>query len=142
LPANTIAWSYYVGVDQVGVDCYDRAARELSRSGDPMTNSNTGYNPLAALALGKNCYLSHGTLGEDIDYVITDNLNANAYLRGQPYNYFKKGKVLNDYAMMSSPKAGNLTVCLRNDNAVTGVTVLIKVTAISISSTTEPYLKD
>lgn len=155
LPSNTISWSYYIGVDQAGQQAYDKASKELMTNAAPIISKLAGYSPLAALALGATSYLSQIQGGEDIDFYIVPNENVNLFLNNQPFNYIKKGKVINDFSRMD-PINGTLHVCLSNDNAVTGVTVLIKITAVqanqiwetkpvrkmNITSKQEMYLKN
>ncbi len=132
LPPNTISWSYYVGVDQAGQQAYDNASKQLAQKATPLVSKIPGYGPLAALALGGVSYLSTLQSGEDIDFYIVEGNNVNLFLAGQQFYYLKKGKVINDYSRMTSPLKGNYHVCLSNDNAITGVTVSVKITAISL----------
>lgn len=156
LPANTVAWSYYIGVDQAGQQAYENATRELTRNAAPIISKIPGYGPLAALALGGACYLSQLQAGEDIDFYIVEGENVNLFRSGQAFIYIKKGKVINDFAKMNTRYRGNYHVCLLNDNAITGVVVTVKITAIvvtqewsirpvkkiQVSSRQEAYLKN
>jgi hypothetical protein len=155
LPDNTIAWSYYLGVDQAGQEIFESATKELSSKAAPLLTKIPGYGPMAALALGGISYLTQLQSGEDIDFYIVDNNNVNLFSTGQQFSYFKKGKVINDYSKMTAPLKGMYHVCLANDNAVTGVQVTIKITAIivtqqwgnrpvkrmHVATRQEPYLK-
>jgi hypothetical protein len=142
LPLNTVAWSYYIGVDQGGQENFNNAAKELASKATPLFSSIPGFGPLAALALGGTSYLSQLQSGEDIDYAFTDNINANLFQNGKSFRHFKSGKVINDFSRMTAPNQGTIFICLSNDNAVTGVTVTVKITAISVSTREEPYLKE
>jgi len=133
LPENTIAWSYYIGVNQAGKQVFENAAKELSKSLSPLLLRMPEYGPMAALALGGVSYLSQIQSGEDIDFYIVDNNNVNLFLTNQSFNYIKKGKVENDYSKMASPLNGMYNMCLLNDNAVLGVDVLVKITAIIVN---------
>ncbi len=88
---------------------------------------------MAALALGGISYLSQLQAGEDIDYCIVSSENINLLKTGQPYNYYKKGKVINDFSQMKTNFKGQYFIYLSNDNAITGVTVAVKVTAIVVT---------
>lgn len=132
LPANTVAWSYYIGVDQTGQLAYEAAAKQLSSDATPLVSQIPGYGPLAALALGSVSYLTALQSGEDIDFYIVEGNNVNLFLTGQPFYYIKKGKVINDFSRMLTPLNGSYHFCLSNDNAVTGVTVTVKITAIIV----------
>ena len=133
LPVNTVAWSYYIGVDQAGQQAFQNATKELSYRAAPLIAKIPGYGPLAALALGSTSYLSTIQSGEDIDFYIVDGNNVNLFLSGQQFYYIKKGKVINDYSRMLAPLSGSYHVCLSNDNAFTGVAVAVKITAVVIN---------
>jgi hypothetical protein len=133
LPNNTIAWSYYIGVDQAGQQAYQSASKELSLMAGPLVSKIPGYGPLAALALNSVSYLSVIQTGEDIDYYFVEGNNVNLFLAGAQFYYIKKGKVINDYSRMLAPLSGSYHVCLSNDNAITGVTVAVKITAIVVN---------
>lgn len=133
LPANTVAWSYYIGVDQAGTQSYQKATNELAGKAGPLISKIPGYGPLAALALGGVSYLSQIQGGEDIDFYFVDNDNVNLFAAGQAFSYVKKGKVINDFSKMTSPLRGMYHVCLLNDNALTGVEVAVKITAIIVN---------
>ncbi len=133
LPANTVAWSYYIGVDQAGQQVYEKATKELAANAAPIIAKIPGYGPMAALALGGVSYLSQLQAGEDIDFYIVDGNNINLFKSGQPFNYLKKGKIINDFSKMTTNYKGQHIIYFSNDNAVTGVTVAVKVTAIEVS---------
>lgn len=133
LPDNTVAWSYYIGVNQEGQQAFQKATTELSSKAAPLVAKIPGYGPLAALALGSASYLSQIQGGEDIDFYVVDNDNVNLFSEGGAFSYFKKGKVINDFSKMTSPLKGMYHVCLSNDNAVTGVEVAVKITAIVVN---------
>lgn len=133
LPENTVAWSYYIGVDQAGQEVYEKATQQLARHAAPMLARIPGYGPLAALALEGASYLSQLQSGEDIDFYIVEGDNVTNFLNGQQFSYIKNGKVINDYSSMKTNFKGNYYVCLYNDNAITGVTVAVKIHAIVVN---------
>lgn len=133
LPANTVAWSYYVGVDQAGQRAFEQASAELAKSAGPLISRIPGYGPLASVALGGMSYIAQLQTGEDIDYYICDGTNSNLFLNGQQFHYIKKGKVINDYSRMTNNLWGTFHFCLLNDNAITGVQVTVKVTAVAVT---------
>jgi len=156
LPNNTVAWSYYLGVDQSGQEAYEKAAKELAEKAAPIVSKFPAYGPLAALALGSTSYITRLQQGEDIDFYIVEGDNVNLVYSGQEFYYLKKGKVINDFARMKAPLKGILHFCFSNDNAVTGVLVTVKVVAVTVkvnwgtrqvkrfkvNTWQEPYLKD
>ncbi len=133
LPPNTKVWSYYIGVDQSGQQAYQKAVKDLSELASPIVKLLTKSNPLACLALGLPNYLAVAQSGEDIDYYIVVNENANLFRSGQQFYSIKRGKVINAFSRVDQVSTDNFHVCLSNDNAVTGVTVSVKVTAIVIT---------
>ena len=155
LPQNTVTWSYYVGVDQAGQEAYEQASKELSIHVAPGVAKIPGYGPLAALALGSVHYISRLQKGEDVEYYLVEGDNYSLFNNDQPFHYIKKGKVINDFSLMTTTLKGTYHFCLLNDNAVMGINVVVKVTAIvvtenwgtrnvqkmKISSIQKPYLK-
>lgn len=135
LPENTVAWSYYIGVDQEGQDAYARAVRSFASSASPLVSRLPGYGPLIALALNGVSFFTQLQKGEDIDYYICTGNNASLFLNGDPFYSIKKGKVLNDFSQMTTPLSGMYHFCFYNDNAVTGVTVTVKILAVSVTET-------
>lgn len=129
LPDNTIAWSYYIGVDQSGQQAYENATKQLASNATPLV----GTNPLAALTLNLTSYLPRLQSGEDIDYYLTPIESINLFAAGRAFKYYKTGKVINDFAKMD-PIPGNLSFCFFNDNAITAVAVMIKVTAVQVNN--------
>lgn len=133
LPANTKYWSYYIGVDQSGQQAYKNATEQLTKFATPIVSRIPGYGPTAALALGLTSYITQIQNGEDIDYYLVTNNNAQLFNAGQAFYYVKKGKVINDFSRLEGYSQDTYFICLSNDNAVTGVSVMIKVTAIVIT---------
>lgn len=132
LPENCVAWSYYIGVDQAGQGAYEDATRELAEHSSPILSQIPGYGPLGALALGAVSYLTILQRGEDIDFWILDQENMSHYQNGNQSYSLKNGKVINAFSKMLSPLSGTLYFCLRNDNAIDGVSVSVKVTAVCV----------
>jgi len=133
LPNNTVSWSYYVGVDQAGQQAYEDATKLLAKNASPILLRMPGIGPLAALALGGSSYIAQLQKGEDIDFWIVNNANIDLFKAGQPFYAIKKGKVINDFSKMNSPLSGTLHMCLSNDNAITGVNVNVRITAIIVN---------
>ena len=133
LPENTVAWSYYIGVNQAGQKAYQAAAKLLATKAGPIISKIPGYGPAAALALGGISYLTLIQSGEDIDYYLVSGNNRNLFLTNKAFKYIKKGKVINDFSQMLTPLKGSYHICLLNDNAITGVTVAVKITAITVT---------
>ncbi|MEO5643132.1 MAG: hypothetical protein ABIQ40_12455 [Bacteroidia bacterium] len=135
LPANTVSWSYYVGVGQEGIQAFARATANLSKSAGPALLKMPGYGPLAALALGGASFLASIQSGENVNYyLVQGSVNANGFTAGTQYSYYKKANVINDFSKMD-PIPGNLYFCFYNDNYSKGIDVTVKVTAITVTKT-------
>jgi hypothetical protein len=131
LPENTIAWSYYIGVSQQGVDAFDDATQNFANSAAPIL-AKTG-DPLAALAVCGVCYFTKIESGDAINYYILNGENVNLFSSGQDFHHIKKGYVINDFSKMEQPLAGTYYVCLVNDNLIMPDQVLVKVTAVCLN---------
>lgn len=134
-PKNTVASSYYIGVDQAGQDAFDEAGKLLSSKSGAMISKIPGYGPLAALALGGVSFLSALQVGEDVDYyLVTGAENSNLFEVDKAFYYQKKGKVINDFARMEKPMNADYFFCFSNDNAIQGITVTVKIVAIVVNN--------
>lgn len=133
LPEKTVSWSYYIGVDQSGQEAYEKATRNLASKAGPILSRIPGYGPMAALALGGASFLTVAQSGEDIDFYLLHGDNGKLYQAGKKFSYIKKGKIINDFSRMTDVQKGQYYVCLSNDNALIGVTVAVKITAVLIS---------
>ncbi|MDA9256222.1 hypothetical protein N9P28_02960 [Schleiferiaceae bacterium] len=134
LPENTVKWSYYIGVDQGGEEAYGAASDELTKSGMALIGS---IDPLIGLAITGVSSFAALSKGEDIEYSIVEGNNANLFLQGSAYQGLRRAKVLNDASVMSKVTKRPISFCLINDNALTGVDVLVKVSAICVDRKTE-----
>lgn len=134
LPRNTISWSYYIGVDQAGQQVYENASKEVVSKSSPLITSLVGSNPLGALAMGLTSYLTqlHTSSGEAINFYLIDSKDANAFQQKNQFGYYKQGKAVNSFAKYE-PMPGNLSFCFINDNTFTGVSVLLKITAVQVN---------
>jgi len=128
IPGKTIAWSFYVGVNQPGLRAFQEATQKLSPSPQ---SSLPGYGPLAAFALtGKSNF---ATLQNDqtISYSIVDPTNAALAKQDQPFKSYRSKKVSNDFSVMKEPREGKLFFYLNNDGAF-DVDVIVKIAAVVV----------
>lgn len=133
IPKNTVAWSYYIGVNQQGQEAFENATFELAKTGSKLFTKIPNFGPLAALALYSTSYFARLQSGEDIDFEIR-LINIRDNQQNDVANKFiKKGKVINDFAQLTHPLENTYELCLHNDNAITGVTVLVKIVAICVT---------
>jgi len=132
LPPQTIAYSYYIGVNQAGNKAFNDATASLLRSAGPVVSFIPGYGPLAALALNGTSFLTNLSGGESVEYWITDAKNAILFENGKPFTWIRQGNVVNDFSRITSPLKGEYYVCLKNNNKLQSIDVTVKVTAVSL----------
>lgn len=127
IPDSVTAWSYYIGVNQAGLQAYANATSQLM-------NAVTSYNsdPVVALALGSFSYLTTTQSGENVQYWIVDGKNRDLLLQKQEFESIARGDVINDFARITFPLSGNYFICMANDNPVSAIEVMIKISAIKI----------
>jgi hypothetical protein len=135
LPENAVAWSYYIYADKTGHQVLLDAAKELNSNAVSVIEKFPKYNPVAAVALEANSYLTKLDTGQHINYWIVENENAELFQSGQQFRFIKKGaKIVNDFARME-PGDRAYYFCLHNDYKDVVVTVTVKITAILINET-------
>ena len=134
LPPNTVAWSYYIGVDQNGQKIFTDATQKIAETASPLVTSIPGYGPLAALALNGMSFLTAAQTGENVQYWFVTNPNQNLFQAGEQYSYIKTGNVINDFSRMTTPLEGQYFLCLYNDNNIQAIDVVVKITAICVNA--------
>lgn len=133
LPENTTVWSYYIYADRAGQQVFMDAVKELNANAGPVLEKFPKYNPLAAVAVEANSYLTRLDTGQHINYWIVENENAELFQSGQQFRFVKKGgKVINDFSKME-PGDRTFYFCLHNDYKDVPVTVTVRITAILIN---------
>jgi hypothetical protein len=130
LPGNTIAWSFYIGVNQPGQLAYQQAAQRFAQSNNTQSKI-PGYNPLAALALTGKSDFARLENGQAITYSLVDPTNAALAQQNQPFKSFRSKKVSNDFTAMKEPREGKLFFYLYND-AAGSVDVMVKIAAVVV----------
>lgn len=133
LPKNTVKWSYYIGVGQEGQMALEQATKTLARNAKPLLNDPSGYGPLAALALNGASYITQLQRGEDVEYYLVNAENLNLLRNQQSFHSINKGKIINDFSSYSRNSNEVLYFYFINDNAITGVTVNVDITAIVVT---------
>lgn len=143
LPPRTIAYSYYIGVNQAGNKMFSDATANMLRSCSPLVAAIPGYGPLAALALNGTSFLTTLPGGESVEYWITDTANSQLFTNDKPFRYIRQGNIVNDFSRLTTPLTGDYFICLKNSNKIQSIDVTIKVTAVSLHErkTTRPVKK-
>jgi hypothetical protein len=132
LPENTVAWSYYVTADPLGLKVFEDASTKLAPTSGPMMAKFPMYGPLAALALNTPSNLEKLQAGMDINYWIVEGDNSNLFLNGAQFRFIKKGKAINDFSKMDYRK-GSLFFCFSNDHPTDPITVTVKITTVHVN---------
>jgi hypothetical protein len=138
IPENTISWSYYIGINQEGQKAYDDATKQLLSKSAPLLKGLVGSTPLGALALGLPSFLNQIQGGEDVTYFLIDADQKNAFDASHQFRYYKSGKIVNTFSRVSErswPK--NLAFCFENDNKITPIEVLLKITTVQVNEVWE-----
>ncbi|MBI3511078.1 MAG: hypothetical protein HY064_10480 [Bacteroidetes bacterium] len=132
LPANTISWSYYIGVGTEGQKEFDRASSQFLSSAAGVAMKIPG-GAMAALALYGMNYFKQVGGADNVKYdFITDWPNVQAFMAGQTYYQYKQGDVINDASQMKKPLQGKVYLGLYNDNITDPIEVTVKVNAITV----------
>ena len=132
LPENTVAWSYYIMADKAGQQVYLDASKSVNANAPALIEKFPKFGPLAAVAIGKQSYLTRLDTGSHINYWIVENENAELFQNGQQFRFIKKGRAINDFAKME-PGDRAYHFCLHNDYKDVPVTVTVKITAVLIN---------
>ena len=141
LPEHTIAWSYYIGVDQQGSQAYESAVAEMASLTSKMVKVPFNITPLAGLmAYGVQAIVALQS-GEDIDFAVVDNLNAAQFREDLQFKSLVEGRMINGTRAFNDPLIGEWNICLENDNFIDGVSVLVIVEALVRPYTVE-YKKE
>jgi len=131
LPKNTTSWSYYIGVGQESQKSFEDATQSLSGLSKTVSKI-PGFGLMAAIALNIAPVISKAQGKEDVSFHITDMENGLLFWDGKPFSSLKKGKVIQDYGTLNHHDNGTFYVCMLNDNAMVGISVTVKVTAITV----------
>lgn len=155
LPRNTIAWSYYIGVGQLGESAYNEGIKRFT----PIVSSVVSkFSPMAALALtGISTFTEIKNTGNEVRYFFLPSFKSSQdfVTNKTGIKAYKQGTVINEAAQMKNPLKGKIYLGLFNDNMIESIQVTVKATAIvttehwdqgtfnpkNITSKSEPYLE-
>lgn len=130
LEENLIAWSYWIGVGQVGQDTFKENMKLASNISGKFADFYF-KSPLAGLAVGKISEFFIPQTGEDVGYYfINDQQNLQLFMNGQQFYTFDKGKGKGAYGRNDQKKSGSFYIGLDNDNKFHGIDVDVKVLAV------------
>lgn len=127
---KVISWAYWVGVDEAGNAAWEQNTKAVSSLVKGV--ASVYLTPLGALALGTISEMAIPTYGEDVEYYIADEVNAQLFLSGSPFRMFDNGKGVAGFRRFTNPVLcqGSYSILLSNDNVMQGILATIKVVAI------------
>lgn len=128
--SKVISWAYWVGVGEEANKAWQnnvKAVQSLVKGAATVFTT-----PLGALAIGAVSELFTPTLGEDVSYSVTDEINRNLFHQKLQFKTYDHGKGIAGFKKFTHPGIcqGTWFICLENDNIRQGIDAEIKVAAI------------
>ncbi|MCW3092122.1 MAG: hypothetical protein JWP81_3191 [Ferruginibacter sp.] len=133
LPANTIRWTYWIGVGEESQKAFEKDQANFTSQGVKLISS---INPLAGLAVGLFS-MTQANIGENVFYYFLPTYeDAQKFNLGQPFKQFKSADVVTDFGLMNYANNVNQRyyVGLVNDNLMQGIDVNVKILAVKVES--------
>lgn len=131
LPDGTIAWSYYIGVDQEGRQAYEAAQKGIDKNRGTLTAIATKLSPVGALALGLPSFLNHINGKEAVRYQVINVYQPNPFLSQTATRVLKQNNASTDFARME-PVAGSFVLSLANGNSITAISAMVRIEAVVV----------
>lgn len=133
LPANTVAWSYYLVVGEEGQKEYDQSKADFIRAGSKVVGMIPTYGPMAALALTGVNYMSQAQGKDNVKYYfLSSREDVQLFNNNQAFKRYKTGDVISEAAQMKTPLSGTVFIGLVNDNTIDPIKVTVKATAVMV----------
>jgi hypothetical protein len=133
LPANTVAWSYYMVVGEEGQKEYDQSKADFIRAGSKVVGMIPTYGPMAALALTGVNYMSQAQGKDNVKYYfLSSREDVQLFNNNQAFKRYKTGDVISEAAQMKTPLSGTVFIGLVNDNTIDPIKVTVKATAVMV----------
>lgn len=133
LPANTIKWTYWIGVGNEGQEAYQKDQANFSKIGAKVLGS---FNPLAGFAFGL-ISMTHVSIGDNVKYYfMRSSVEAQKFSLGQEFLQFKNGNIVTDFGLMNYSTKTNekYFIGLVNDNMMQGIDVTVKILAVVVTN--------
>lgn len=133
IPANTIKWTYWIGVGNEGQQAFQKDQTNFVSSGMKVIGS---LNPLAGLAFGLIA-MTHANIGDNVKYYFLPTYeDAIKFRSGQSFKQFKNGDVVTDFGLMNYGTYNNqkLYLAFINDNLSRGIDVNVKILAVVVNN--------
>jgi hypothetical protein len=141
IPANTIKWTYWIGVGDESQEAFKKDENEFAKSASKLIGT---INPLAGLALGFFT-MSQSKVGDNVVYYFLSNYqDAQKFSAGQEFMQFKKGNVVTDFGLMNYSSSINQKyfIGLSNDNLMDGIDVNVKILAVVVNNQYESVVEN
>ena len=128
IPANTINWTYWIGVGNESQEAYKKDEDAFLKSASKLVGS---VNPLAGLAIGLFSMTQAKTGDNVFYYFLPTNEDAQKFNAGQEFKQFKNGNIVTDFGLMNYSSVNNQKyfLGLSNDNLMDGIDVNVKILA-------------
>jgi hypothetical protein len=136
LPANTIKWTYWIGVGDESQKTFEQDKARFASAGGKLLST---INPLVGIAFGLFT-MSQANIGENVKYSFLSNYeNAQKFMAGVSYKQFKQGNSIVDFGLMNYASINNekYYLGLENDNFQQGINVNVKILAVVVNNKTE-----
>lgn len=133
IPANTIKWTYWIGVGNEGQAAFRDDQLKFSKMGADILGS---MNPLVGLCFGMFT-MTHANLGENVKYYFLPTPDdVQKFYSGQTFMQFKNGNIITDFGLLNYATKGNekYFIGFENDNAIQGIDVNVKIIAIVVNN--------
>lgn len=123
-----LSWAYWIGVDEAGNEAWEHNSKVISE----VIKGGVSFflSPLAALAIGAVSDLSIPTMGEDVDYYLTEDEVKFARFKKTKFDALDKGKGVAGYQRFGPDENRDFNLVLQNDNLLQGIDVNVKVVAV------------
>lgn len=141
IPANTIKWTYWIGVGNESQEAFKNDENELAKSASKLIGS---ISPLAGLAVGLFT-MSRPRIGDNVLYYFLPNIqDVQKFNAGQEFRQFKNGNVITDFGLMNFPSSNNQKyyLGLMNDNLKDGIDVNVKILAVVVNNKYESVVEN
>lgn len=123
-----VSWAYWVGVDEAGNKAWEQNSKIITKV--VKGGASMLLTPLGALAVGVVADLSVPTMGEDVEYWLTDNTNVLLFNEGKNFKFRDHGKGVAGFKKFNGEAVRDFNILLKNDNLIQGIDVNLKVVAI------------
>lgn len=129
LPANTLRWSYWIGVGEKALQLYEVDKQKASTELNPAFK-----NPLEAVAMGVKG-MTQLKVGDNIRYFfISKPEETQKFINGAGFGQFKNGDAVADFALMnfSNKNSQKYYLGLSNESTALALEVNVRILALVV----------